>query len=116
MADVNLGFLSHVINSTFISGLVCGVSIAWLFLKIRSKVLPENSEFSPKVTSTFSEVSCFRMFCMKRAFCYLRLTIIRITMFQPTGDDEDNFKLVLIVRSDLKMGKGKAAAQVEHIP
>jgi peptidyl-tRNA hydrolase len=36
-------------------------------------------------------------------------------LFQPTGDGEDNFKLVLIVRSDLKMGKGKAAAQVQHV-
>jgi peptidyl-tRNA hydrolase len=34
-------------------------------------------------------------------------------MFQPIGDD--SFKLVLIVRTDLKMGKGKAAAQVWHV-
>lgn len=38
-----------------------------------------------------------------------------IKLFQPPCDGEDNFKLVLIVRSDLKMGKGKVAAQVQHV-
>jgi peptidyl-tRNA hydrolase len=36
-------------------------------------------------------------------------------MFQPVEDGEDSFKLALIVRTDLKMGKGKAAAQVWHV-
>jgi peptidyl-tRNA hydrolase len=31
-------------------------------------------------------------------------------MFQPSGDD--SFKLVLIVQTDLKMGKGEAATVV----
>ncbi|KDR18489.1 peptidyl-tRNA hydrolase 2, mitochondrial-like isoform X1 [Zootermopsis nevadensis] len=85
--DANMGLLSHVINSTFLSGLACGVSIAWIFLKVRSKILPKNTILSGERSSTFGEPPC---------------------------DGEDNFKLVLIVRSDLKMGKGKVAAQCSH--
>ncbi|PNF36921.1 Peptidyl-tRNA hydrolase 2, mitochondrial [Cryptotermes secundus] len=32
----------------------------------------------------------------------------------PFRCDDDRFKLVLVVRTDLKMGKGKAAAQCSH--
>ncbi|XP_078044295.1 peptidyl-tRNA hydrolase 2, mitochondrial [Augochlora pura] len=30
------------------------------------------------------------------------------------NDDHDNYKLVLVIRTDLKMGKGKVAAQCAH--
>lgn len=56
--DANMGLLSHVINSTFLSGLACGVSIAWIFLKVRSKILPKNTILSGERSSTFGEVSC----------------------------------------------------------
>lgn len=119
MANTNFGFLYHVMNSTFLTGFICGASIAWLFLKVRSKILPKNSVFSPENSSTFCEVSCARTAILYET-CILFFKnsnhiSIYIILFQPTGDGEDNFKLVLIVRSDLKMGKGKAAAQVQHV-
>jgi hypothetical protein len=60
MALSGLGLLSYVTNSTFLSGVVCGVSVAWLLLKNQSKIVSKKTEFSLEDSTTFGEVSCFR--------------------------------------------------------
>lgn len=87
MADFDLGIFAHVLNCTFLSGFLGGISVAWLFFKSRSKRPVKDAAFCPENSSVCGE---------------------------PAGDGEDNFKLALVVRSDLKMGKGKAAAQCSH--
>ncbi|XP_069700962.1 peptidyl-tRNA hydrolase 2, mitochondrial-like [Periplaneta americana] len=87
MTDISSWIASHFMNSNFLTGLACGVTIAWFVLRSRSRIRGKNIVFSPENSSTAGE---------------------------PEGDDEDDFKMVLIVRSDLKMGKGKAAAQCCH--
>ncbi|PSN41291.1 Peptidyl-tRNA hydrolase 2 [Blattella germanica] len=77
--------LSHVTNSVFLSGIVCGISFAWLVMKNNHKVAVDNVTLNEGNMSSSGE---------------------------PSGDDE--YKLVLVVRTDLKMGKGKAAAQCAH--
>lgn len=87
MAVFNLGILSQVINSSFLYGFLGGISVAWVFLKSRLRIHGENTVLSPECAPT---------------------------CFEPVGYGEDSFKLALIVRTDLKMGKGKAAAQCSH--
>jgi PTH2 family peptidyl-tRNA hydrolase len=87
MAYFDFGIFSHVLNCTFLSGFLGGISVAWLFFKSHSTRHVKNAAFCPENSSTCGE---------------------------PVGDGEDSFKLALVVRSDLKMGKGKAAAQCSH--
>jgi hypothetical protein len=77
MADFSLGILSHVLNCTFLSGFVGGISIAWLLFKTRSKILAKNAAFSPENSSTCGEVSWIRRlyFSGENVLC-LEVTVI----------------------------------------
>lgn len=77
--------MSYMTNSVFISGVVCGISLSWFIIKSKSE--------SMKPISNDENIS---------------------TAGKSLGSEDDNYKLVLIVRTDLKMGKGKAAAQCAH--
>jgi len=57
MAYFDLGIFSHVLNSTFLSGFLGGISVAWLFFKSQSTRHVENAAFCPENSSTCGEVS-----------------------------------------------------------
>jgi hypothetical protein len=61
MADFNFVVLPHLLNPSFLYGLVGGFSIAWLFLKSRFKMHRENTVLSPEYSSTCGEVGCRSM-------------------------------------------------------
>lgn len=73
----NDGSLVRAINSSFLMGVLFGVSLAWVFLKSRYKIRGENTVFSSDDSSTCGEVSCMTavVFYSKSALCFGRILI-----------------------------------------
>ncbi|XP_059474690.1 peptidyl-tRNA hydrolase 2, mitochondrial-like [Neocloeon triangulifer] len=77
--------LSSWLNRGFVLGLGCGAGFVWLLTWKARKTLR-----SPNSSVTGPEIE------------------------EEMSDDDEEKKLVVVVRTDLKMGKGKIAAQVAH--
>jgi len=60
MAYFDLGIFSHVLNCTFLTGFLGGISVAWLFFKNQSTRHVKNAAFCPENSSTCGEVSWIR--------------------------------------------------------
>ncbi|KAK7870760.1 hypothetical protein R5R35_009906 [Gryllus longicercus] len=75
-------------NPAFISGIGCGILVSWLWMKFGKKEKEEGTLTDTKAKLTVPE--------------------------EVSGYDEGEYKMILVVRNDLKMGKGKVAAQCAH--
>jgi len=72
MAFFDLGIFSHVLNCTFLSGFLGGISVAWLFFKSQSTRHVKNAAFCPENSSTCGEVSWIRRAMFRREeACYV---------------------------------------------
>lgn len=69
--------LVRAMNSSFLMGVLGGVSLAWFFLKIRYKIHGGNTVFSSENSSTCGEVSCMIavVSSSKSALCFGRILI-----------------------------------------
>ncbi|XP_044738639.1 peptidyl-tRNA hydrolase 2, mitochondrial-like isoform X4 [Chrysoperla carnea] len=85
-------FDKYVTNPTFLTGLGCGLSIGLLcvfFNKSRRKIAPSTTN----LLATNNE---------------------EISTNEHLADGDGEYKMVLAIRTDLKMGKGKVATQCSH--
>nr|XP_012805630.1 peptidyl-tRNA hydrolase 2, mitochondrial [Jaculus jaculus] len=78
-------YLAHPGTLSLAAGLACGMCLGW-GLRVRLGVLPKNSRQTDTETGTEASV---------------------------LGEGGE-YKMILVVRNDLKMGKGKVAAQCSH--
>lgn len=72
MAYFDLGIFSHVLNCTFLSGFLGGISVAWLLFKSQSTRHVKNAAFCPENSSTCGEVSwIIRAMIRREVACYV---------------------------------------------
>ncbi|XP_043861122.1 peptidyl-tRNA hydrolase 2, mitochondrial [Dromiciops gliroides] len=82
-----MDYLAHPGTLSLAAGVACGICLGW-GLRVRFGMTPRTSAVNKKSPETETEASIL--------------------------GESGEFKMILVVRTDLKMGKGKVAAQCSH--
>ncbi|XP_007481841.1 peptidyl-tRNA hydrolase 2, mitochondrial isoform X3 [Monodelphis domestica] len=90
---VSMDYLAHTGTLSLAAGVVCGICLGW-GLRVRFGVIPKTSK-----------VSGSNPVHKKSPEAETEASIL---------GESGEFKMILVVRNDLKMGKGKVAAQCSH--